>query len=272
MYLSVSSYTWLPSPLLSKVALLGDYGIESVELFSAFRHLDISDPEEVQRVGMALRKIRLREISMHAPSSVGDLSAPGEDLSGETRIACQKTLDSAMLMGASLVTFHPASIECEAGQSENRWEKLSKTLKELSLYADDRDLRIAVENFQPPLFGSDPKELYETISDIDLPNVGLSLNLSRAFVGGHLPAVLSSFGDKIFAVQASDNRGRADDHLPPGQGRLPWEEIFDGLRQCDYRGPFIVEVRQDRPTEDILEDIVNFAERYGLSGVGQLSH
>ncbi len=272
MYLSISSYSWLPSSFLNKLSLLHNYGIEALEIFCSKRHLNITDPEEVQRAGMAIRELGFRKVSMHAPSSVGDLSNPQEKNREETLLSCQKALDAALLMGATLITFHPTSIDSEIEQAEERWVALQETLRDLSGYAEDRDVKIAIENFPISYFGGNTRDLYQRIAEIDLPNIGMCLDIGRAHVSGDLPAVLKEFGEKIFSVHASDNRGHADEHLIPGEGIVPWEEILDGLRQLDFRGPFVVEVRQERTTEDIIESVLNFADQMGLSGIGQLSH
>jgi len=271
MYLSISSYTWLPSSFLGKLSLLQEYGIESVEIFCTKRHLDIGDPEEIQKAGMAIRELGFRRISMHAPSGVGDLSSPDEQVREETVFACQKALDAALLMGSSLITFHPSSIESEKHQTEERWNSLWETLRDISGYAEDRDVRIAIENFPSAYFGGDAINLYRSLTDLDLPNVGMCLDIGRAFVGGNLHVLLEEFGEKIFSIHANDNRGHADEHFIPGEGDVPWDDVFHHLRQYDYRGPFVVEVRDERPTVEILQNIIDFTERMGLSGVGQLS-
>ncbi|RJP26537.1 MAG: sugar phosphate isomerase/epimerase [Candidatus Omnitrophota bacterium] len=272
MYLSISSYTWLPASFLGKLSLLHDYGIESVEIYSTKRHLDISDPEVVQQAGMAIRDMQFRGISLHAPSSVGDLSNPEESEREQTVLACQKTLDAAMLLGATMVTFHPASIEGDMSQGLERWISLSESLRDLSGYAEDRDLRVAVENLPEPFFGSNPLEMHDRISSLNLPNVGMCLDLGHAYAGGHLPSILSHFGETIFSVHASDNRGRVDDHLFPGRGYVPWEDIITGFRQMEFRGPFVLEVQDNRRIEQIIEDAIEFADKMGLQGVAQLSH
>lgn len=271
MYLSVSSYTWLPASFPSNLSLLADHGIEGVEIFCTPRHLNISDPEEVQKAGMLVREIGFRGITMHAPITVGDLSDPDEMQREDTIIACQKALDAATLMGAGVVTFHPSSIEGEMSQAKVRWAALEETLEDLGGYAEDRDIKIAIENFPSPFFGCDPVELYNRIADLDIPNVGITLDIGHAFCGGHLPAALSQFGEKIFSVHASDNRGRVDEHLTPGQGYVPWDDIFNGLRQAGYTGPIVIEVRDGRKMENICNDITEFADQMGLIA-GQLSH
>ncbi|MBD3265763.1 TIM barrel protein [bacterium] len=272
MYLSVSSYTWLPSSFQSNLSLLQDHGIEGVEIFCTPRHLDISDPEAVQKAGMMVRELGFQGVTMHAPITVGDLSDPDELQRDETVIACQRALDAGMLMGANVVTFHPSSIEGEMSQAAERWVSLEETLQDLGGYAEDRDVNIAIENFPCPFFGCDPLELYNRIANLNLPNVGITLDIGHAFCGGHLPEILNQLGEKVFSVHASDNRGRVDEHLTPGQGFVPWEEIITGLRQMGYAGPFVIEVRDGKSMDRIVSDVSDFADRMGLVSLSQLSH
>lgn len=272
MFLSVSSYSWLPSSFFAKLREIQEHGIDGIEIFATPRHLDINNPEEVQQAGMMIRNMGFRFVTMHAPSSIGDLSNLDESYRDDAVLNCQRALDAAMLMGASVVTFHPSSIEGEMSQAKDRWISLFESLRDLSGYAEDRDVKIAIENFPKPLFGSDPVELYEQLVDLNLPNVGMCLDIGHAFVGGYLPSSIPRFGEKIFTVHASDNRGHVDEHLPPGQGNIDWNSIITALRRIDYKGPFVIEVRDGRRIEHILEDIIDFADRSGLSGVGQLSH
>ncbi|MGC9325996.1 MAG: sugar phosphate isomerase/epimerase family protein [Candidatus Hinthialibacter sp.] len=272
MFPSISSYTWLPLSFISKLRVIHEHGFEGVEIFATPRHLDINNAEDVQEAGMLIRDLGFRHVSMHAPSSLGDLSIPDETMRDDTVLACQRVLDAAMLMGADTVTFHPSSIEEDENESQDRWYSLIETLRDLSGYAEDRDIRVAIENFPQPLFGSDPLELYNRLEKLSLPNVGMCLDIGHAFVGGHLPHALSKFGEKIFSVHASDNRGNVDEHMAPGHGKAPWEEILDGLRQLDFRGPFVIEVRDGRKLEQILEDVIQFCDRLGLSEIGQLLH
>jgi sugar phosphate isomerase/epimerase len=46
-------------------------------------------------------------------------------------------------------------------------------------------------------------------------------------------------------VQASDNRGTTDDHLPPGEGIIDWERVRSALQRAGYRGVFMLEVAGD---------------------------
>ena len=43
-------------------------------------------------------------------------------------------------------------------------------------------------------------------------------------------------------VHASDNRGRFDDHLPPGEGHIDWRDIRDSLRRAKFAGWVMLEL------------------------------
>ena len=45
-------------------------------------------------------------------------------------------------------------------------------------------------------------------------------------------------------MQASDNLGRDDDHLPPGEGILPWRAVIDSLED-------VVTMRYEFRSEDL---------------------
>lgn len=272
MYLSISSYSWLPSSFQGRIEVLPRHGIEAVEIFCTPRHLDINDADEVQAAGMALRELQIEQVSVHAPSNVGDLSAFDEVHREDCMLSCQRALDAAMLMGAQTITFHPTGIDGEMTEASERWPALRETLQELSGYAEDRDIDIAIENFPKPLFGSNPVELYEKLVELNLDNVGMCLDIGHAFVGGYLPGMLEKMGEKVFSVHVSDNRGTVDEHLPPGQGNIRYESVFEGLQSIGFDGPLVFEVRDGRKFEVILQDMLDFAERTGLLPVGQLSH
>ena len=73
-----------------------------------------------------------------------------DELQRENHHELPKTLDAAMLMGATLVTFHPSSIEGEMTQAR-RDICTQETLRDLSGYAEDR-CKIAIENFPAVLW------------------------------------------------------------------------------------------------------------------------
>jgi sugar phosphate isomerase/epimerase len=68
------------------------------------------------------------------------------------------------------------------------------------------------------------------------------VDTSHTALGGFLLEALERLGPRLVHVQASDNRGVTDDHLPPGQGVIDWPRVVDLLERVGYRGVFMLEV------------------------------
>ena len=43
-------------------------------------------------------------------------------------------------------------------------------------------------------------------------------------------------------IHAHDNNGTNDDHLPPGDGKINWDEFLRDLVEFRFRGAFILEL------------------------------
>lgn len=54
-------------------------------------------------------------------------------------------------------------------------------------------------------------------------------------------------------VHASDNRGVYDDHLPPGEGNVPWMSLLRQLQAYHFGGAFILEVASGQDPHRVLE-------------------
>jgi sugar phosphate isomerase/epimerase len=53
-------------------------------------------------------------------------------------------------------------------------------------------------------------------------------------------------------VHASDNRRHFDDHLPPGEGDVPWPVLWRQLDASGFRGAVILEIAGRGSTDEIL--------------------
>ena len=271
MHLSISSYLWHEEPFLNHLETVVRSGFDALEIFATRKHLDLRDPDAVQETGLALRRFSIGHVTLHAPKIGIDLSSPDPMQRDESVQTCLRVLDAATLLGVSLVTFHPSGVETEIDDNRTRWPALMVSLKQLARYAADRDLHVGVENHPRPLFCEDPVELSARIRKLGMRNVGISLDLGHAYVNGQLPDCIYEMECPLFAVQASDTRGHSDEHFFPGHGDVAWQEIFSALSDVDYRGPIIIEIKDERPLGVVLEDLNRFAAEMGLYGVEQCS-
>lgn len=269
MYLSISSYLWHEQPFLEHLETVVRNGFDALEIFATHKHLDLRNPDAVQEAGLALRKFSIRRVTLHAPKIGVDLSSPDPVQRDESVQACLRVLDAATLLGGSLVTFHPSSVEAETDDDRTRWPALMVSLKQLARYAAERDLFVGVENHPRPLFCEDPVELSSRIAKLGMGNLGITLDLGHAYVNGQLPGCIRHLECPLLAVQACDTSGHSDDHFFPGHGEIPWEETFSALSDVDFQGPLIVEIKDERPLGIVLEDLNRFATEMGLYGVEQ---
>jgi sugar phosphate isomerase/epimerase len=76
--------------------------------------------------------------------------------------------------------------------------------------------------------------------------LGFHLDVGHAFIGGdRLEGLLKAFGDRLCHVHFSDNRGREDDHMPLGAGRIDWPRAIRLLKRAGYDGTITLEVFAD---------------------------
>jgi len=161
---------------------------------------------------------------------------------------------------------------------EDNWPRFLKVWKPLVKFAEERDVRICIENC-PMLFTNDewpggknlahsPAIWRRMFEDIPSPHFGLNYDPSH-LVWQQIDPIkpLWEFKDRIHHAHAKDvrvDRDRLNDvgilatplqyHSPklPGLGDVDWGRFFSVLGDIGYDGPVCVEV-EDRAYEASLE-------------------
>ena len=156
----------------------------------------------------------------------------------------------------------------------DNWPRMLDTWKPLVEFAQQRDVRIGIENC-PMLFGNDewpggknlaisPEVWRRMFEDIPSDHFGLNYDPSHMIWQqmDELQPMLD-FADKLFHVHAKDVRVERDQlnqvgilatpleyHTPklPGKGDIDWSRFFSVLAESGYDGPVCVEV-EDRDYE-----------------------
>jgi sugar phosphate isomerase/epimerase len=73
--------------------------------------------------------------------------------------------------------------------------------------------------------------------------VGVCLDTGHTALGQHWHRFVEVSGPRLMHVHASDNRGQFDDHLPPGEGHIDWNDIRESLRRVAFTGWVMLELR-----------------------------
>ena len=161
---------------------------------------------------------------------------------------------------------------------EENWPRFLSVWSDLITYAEDQEVRIAIENC-PMIFTADewpggknlassPAIWRRMFEEIPSPNFGLNYDPSHQVWQqmDHI-APLKEFSSRIFRVHLKDvavDRQQLDQvgilayplefHSPklPGRGDIDWAKFLRALKESGYDGPVCVEV-EDRAFEGDLE-------------------
>lgn len=142
----------------------------------------------------------------------------------------RQTLDAAAALGARLVVFHPGYDPWKYGGQDHLWLEQSREFwPPLLDQARAAGITVALEN----IFEVHPGTIADLLEAIDRPEFGHCLDIGHWHLFARdtpLGEWLERLGPRIVHVHLHDNRGRADDHLPIGEGRIDFTDLFTRLR------------------------------------------
>ena len=79
------------------------------------------------------------------------------------------------------------------------------------------------------------------------PRLCVCIDMSHAHVANYdIAETIGEFGRKVVHVHVSDNLGKRDDHLVPGEGEIgeeDWRDAFAALAEIGYPGAIVMELR-----------------------------
>ncbi|MGC8816473.1 MAG: sugar phosphate isomerase/epimerase family protein [Candidatus Hadarchaeum sp.] len=166
----------------------------------------------------------------------------------------RKSIDVCSALGGEIVVVHPG--RCPFPRVKNflspARERFLRFTQESLEYARSRGVKLALENF--PMAAefpySSPQEMLPLVKELD--GLGITFDVGHAFLNKiwqnissperRIAEEIKLVGDHIVNVHFHDNRGRHDDHLPPGEGSINFRPIVNALRKIGYDGWITVEL------------------------------
>jgi sugar phosphate isomerase/epimerase len=241
-------------PIASVIGPLARAGFKAIEVSTAPHHLDVCNPAQVAEAASLVRAEGLRVHSLHAPFGHDvNITSPEE-------IQRRRALDTLIRAADSLATLHGRLYVIHPGGEDQRWIWDRERRLELAVHGlgtlwkacRERGLRLVVETPLPHLLGGQVEDFAWILERLPREGTGVCLDTSHAALGAGVETLLRRFGSRLLHVQASDNQGVTDDHLPPGEGGLDWPAVLAGLRSVGYQGAFMLEVSGAGPLSDRL--------------------
>lgn len=189
--------------------------------------LDKIDHGFLRSVGEQLQQEQL-QVTIHAPFF--DLNPGTHDLAIEmiTRQRFHQTLDLAESLRAKLIVFHPGYDRWRYDRQPDLWHEKSLVFwPPLIERAEKIDCYMTLEN----IFEEVPDTLARLLDQLDTPWLGHCFDVGHwnLFSETLLEDWFARLGRHTRHIHLHDNRGKADEHLPIGQGTIDFQALFSQI-------------------------------------------
>jgi len=216
------------------LAFLKEIGHDAVE-FSHACHWSVPECESVRRM---TARIGLIAWSLHA-------WAGGDVLTEEGRRSTANVLTvavrNAQALGVGIIVHHPDGQKLDSDEDRRRLAAEAELLSGLAAPG----VRFALENGAtlPTM------EYLLALADALGPDqAGVCVDTGHAALGDLGPGrAIRMAGRRLITTHLQDNRGQHDDHMPPGDGSIHWDDIAVALNEIRYPGCVMLELTDQPP-------------------------
>lgn len=209
------------------VRVAKELGFDFIEILSEWPHYLTQDNlalfrETLDSYGM--------KATVHAPFSDVNIASFNERIRKASLEIIRGTLELSAELDALAVTIHPG--HCSPVSVKNRREYLEihrESLRKIARWSEEYGVKVGVENMPrfPILDAQDCDRLAEIIEGVE---IGVTFDV------GHLNTTtrdfdrfIELFGGRIVHIHLHDNSGERDEHLPVGDGTVPWRRVLPKL-------------------------------------------
>jgi sugar phosphate isomerase/epimerase len=238
-------------------------GITTIEVSTAPQHLDLFHHGSLRALAGQIRDAGLVVHALHAPFGHDvNITSPDPGQREASFVRLTRAAEALALLGGRLYVMHPGGEDQRwVWERERRMALAAEGLRRMAGLCSERGLELVVETPLPHLLGGQPDDFAWILAQLPGEGVGVCIDTSHCSLGGFLFDVLGRFAPRLVHLQASDNRGATDDHLPPGEGVIDWTRCREALEAADYRGVFMLEVSGDGDVGEHVRRAVEGARR-----------
>lgn len=153
-------------------------------------------------------------------------------------------MDMAKEMGADFTLMSPSHAGYYATAQEI-WDRLVRTMRELTEYAEKIGHKIVLEALTPYesnvcKSANDLAELFRQIPSESL--VGMCDIIPPYVQQESILAYFDKLGKKMYHMHIVDSDGASDTHIMPGEGKMPLKELMTELKEMNYQGTMTIEL------------------------------
>ena len=229
-------------------------GFSLIEVCSFPAHLDYHDVDAVKRARQRFEELGIEAYSFHAPFAEHiDITSLDPQQRQRAEEEVRKAATAASVLGVQHFVIHPGPEKggLPKDQYIARMENAASVLESVAAHCRGLGLELTLENMLPHLFSGHVKHLLWILGALSSTDVGICLDTGHAYLSGDLSTVVHKLSGHLRMVHASDNLGKFDDHLPPGEGKIDWLRLIEQLSAAHFDGALILEIAGDDP--NVLE-------------------
>jgi len=247
MNIGVSTLALSPTSLEDVLVCLEDRNVEYCEVMNEYPYNTI-DRDIVDSFNV--------KISIHSPLSDVNIASYNDTMRRSSISQIKNSIDIASTMETDIVVVHPGQIPILGKKFEDKIKDYSvESLKECSIYADDHDVMLCIENM-PDIEGLLLKDLSELHLVAEKIDSHITLDVGHAHnMNFSVSEMLNS--SRINHIHLSDNDGSFDTHNAIGSANIDFKSLFDQLKTKNYDGILVVEVKDPQAVTESLNFIKN---------------
>jgi sugar phosphate isomerase/epimerase len=229
-------------------------GIGRLELFMQRPHFDPADPEQVKMLAADAEAAGVELISAHAPiyrerlkdkvaRKLHTLSLCDPDPTRREFAVKElfNAVEASGALGISNLVVHTGLLgENAATDPALEIETCVESLHMPAARAAALGVNLALENGTAP--GVTVRVLNEVLARMDMPNLGLCLDVGHSNLYGNPHADVREARQYLFSLHLHDNDGNDDMHLLPGVGTADFFDVIAFLRSSKFMGITTMEV------------------------------
>lgn len=218
-------------PIPDRVRLIHEAGFETVLHWWDDSFMETEGFSKEEQVGLIRKEGLLIENAHLNPNQVNDLWL--DTLNGQSSFdRYLSDIDGLAEYEIPVAVFHPISGSEPPPVSAVGMERIHALVER----AEKRGVRIAMENMRTN------HALIKILDTIGSPMLGFCYDSGHDYVWSHTPyELLDRYKDRLFAVHLHDNLGQNDDHLAPGEGKINWDIVREGIEHSAYKGSYTLE-------------------------------
>ena len=245
---------------IRQLKIMEEESVNHFELFSGSPSFDLDNKKLVKEIKRYLGDSNLKCWSVHAVCGERyDFSLFGGREQNSSLLGIKKSIELAYTLKADKVVIHPSGESIFEMERDVRLSQCKEGLEKLVEFAKGSVVKLAIENLPRSCLGNTSQEVLEITSGFALDVVGICMDVNHIF-NERIDQFITSVGNKVITTHISDNDGIDEKHWLPMKGVIDWHNLLSALRNINYHGMFMYEVKPKDRT--FKEEVRGIKENY----------